>query len=673
MTSTEHPYELTIGLNVLEHLGINLYSNIPAVLSEVVANAWDADATIVHVNWTDDDAIVIHDNGTGMTRDDINKRFLLVGYRRRDNQPGETGLGRKPMGRKGIGKLSSFSIAEEVEVETAKDGNKDAFRMEVAGIRKAIERSEQLGTTATYRPLPIPTHSINFTAGTRITLRNLKKRSNRLSADYLRRRVARRFSIIGKRHNFNVYVNGKAITSADRGYYDKIEYLWTYGNQSEVVAACPQDVLIFSRHDSVANAPFEIRGWLGTVRLPSDLKDGANENNNAIAIFMRDKIAQEDILGQFAEGGNYARYLVEELHADVLDQYDGPGTERDDDATTSSRQQIVESDPRYQDLARLVRTELKHIQSRWSDLRRKDGVDEARLIPGVAAWLDDLGEDDCIQAEEWLGNVRLVAGDDEHARRQLLQHAVLAFEEYRAREKLHVLGQVAESDVASVLTIAGDLDRVESSYYGRIVRDRVEVIHKFQQVVDQDVKEKIIQTFLFEHLWLLDPAWERADSTEVMERSIGRVLDDVDASLTQEERDSRLDIGYRTTAGKHVVVELKRSDVAVNIAEVVRKQLRKYRVGIRKALDQHPTYKGEPIEIVLVVGRDPVGWGDGEAKQVDLGLLQACQARITRYDELIDRAQRAYRDYLNRAKDVDRLASVIQAIEDFGDVRVRED
>ena len=38
------PYEMTVDLNVIEHLGINLYSNIAAVLSEAVANAWDADA-----------------------------------------------------------------------------------------------------------------------------------------------------------------------------------------------------------------------------------------------------------------------------------------------------------------------------------------------------------------------------------------------------------------------------------------------------------------------------------------------------------------------------------------------------------------------------------------------------------------------------------------------------
>ena len=152
MTDPRHPYELTIGLNVLEHLGINLYSNIPAVLSELVANAWDADATEVRVDWKDNNEIVIQDNGTGMTRDDINSRFLLVGYRRRDKQPGKTKLGRCPMGRKGIGKLSSFSIAEVIDVETAKAGGREAFRMEVAAIREAIALSEETGAPATYPP-----------------------------------------------------------------------------------------------------------------------------------------------------------------------------------------------------------------------------------------------------------------------------------------------------------------------------------------------------------------------------------------------------------------------------------------------------------------------------------------------------------------------------------------
>lgn len=33
-------YKMTVDLNVLDHLGISLYSNIAAVLTEAVANVW---------------------------------------------------------------------------------------------------------------------------------------------------------------------------------------------------------------------------------------------------------------------------------------------------------------------------------------------------------------------------------------------------------------------------------------------------------------------------------------------------------------------------------------------------------------------------------------------------------------------------------------------------------
>ncbi|WP_181440300.1 ATP-binding protein [Curtobacterium sp. MCLR17_042] len=59
---------MTISLNVLNHLGINLYSNVPAVLSEVVANAWDADATRVDIDVAGG-TVTITDDGHGMTRE----------------------------------------------------------------------------------------------------------------------------------------------------------------------------------------------------------------------------------------------------------------------------------------------------------------------------------------------------------------------------------------------------------------------------------------------------------------------------------------------------------------------------------------------------------------------------------------------------------------------------
>ena len=51
MTDQNSKYYMTISLNVLNHMGLNLYSNTPAVLAEVIANSWDADATKVDVDF----------------------------------------------------------------------------------------------------------------------------------------------------------------------------------------------------------------------------------------------------------------------------------------------------------------------------------------------------------------------------------------------------------------------------------------------------------------------------------------------------------------------------------------------------------------------------------------------------------------------------------------------
>ena len=90
----ESPYHMTLSLNLLNHLGINLYSNVPAVLSEVVANAWDADAekVVICINKTGKE-IVLTDDGDGMNLDDINRKYLTIGFRRRD-EPNGAKIGR---------------------------------------------------------------------------------------------------------------------------------------------------------------------------------------------------------------------------------------------------------------------------------------------------------------------------------------------------------------------------------------------------------------------------------------------------------------------------------------------------------------------------------------------------------------------------------------------------
>lgn len=264
------PYKMTISLNVLNHLGIGLYSNIPAVLSEVVANAWDADATKVEINIDQEKGeITVFDSGSGMTQADINQKYLNVGYQKRVKEPGNTlELNRHPMGRKGIGKLSVFSVAKTVEVYSVKSGERNALSMNSDDIRAQIE-----GDEGDYFPDAIEDLSpINFAKGTKIVLRDLSK-SVKTTEGFLRRRLARRFSVIGGEHKFQVIINGVEITPKDRAYYGKVEFLWHLGEiapgffEEKGSRALRKNIReAFPEQEMVDDAlGYRATGWIGTV------------------------------------------------------------------------------------------------------------------------------------------------------------------------------------------------------------------------------------------------------------------------------------------------------------------------------------------------------------------------------------------------------------------------
>jgi len=318
---TEKTYKMTIILNVLNHLGINLYSNIPAVLSEVVANAWDADAEVVDIVIGSDEIAII-DDGCGMSYDDLNDKYLLIGYIRRE-QPGEaiTPKYKRPvMGRKGIGKLSLFSIADTIEVQSMKNGDKNGFVMSAKKIQEQLKDKENY--SGEYHPDPLPEDKITINKqGTRMNICNLK-RGTSTTASALRKRLARRFSIIGVDYNFTVNIDGSPIGIEDRDYFHKIQYLWHYGENSEkYISYCRKDTLLQhdKRPNKIGENGYEVSGWIGSMAKAGLLKDDQGDNLNKIVIMVRGKLAQEDILEDFVEGGMYTKYLIGELHADFLD------------------------------------------------------------------------------------------------------------------------------------------------------------------------------------------------------------------------------------------------------------------------------------------------------------------------------------------------------------------
>ena len=118
---TSRHWEMTVDLSVIENLGLKMYVTIPPVISELIANAWDADAPLVNIklpigNIDHNSEIIIEDSGRGMAYDDIGPKFLRIGRKRREEEARDTTpAGRKVMGRKGIGKLAPFGVAKIVD------------------------------------------------------------------------------------------------------------------------------------------------------------------------------------------------------------------------------------------------------------------------------------------------------------------------------------------------------------------------------------------------------------------------------------------------------------------------------------------------------------------------------------------------------------------------------
>jgi len=563
------------------------------------------------------------------------------------------------MGRKGIGKLSLFSIAGCVEIETVKNGVKSAFRMKLDDIRRKIE---DVGGEGTYNPEEISTSNIDFSHGTRITLTELRKRQTAHTTQALKRRLARRFSIIGSAQGFQVFVDDVEVVPTDRDYYNKLQYLWTYGDQTEVKTLASQ-AQQFDRTAIAQGFGLSITGWLGTVSEVRHLKDEEGENLNRIAIFVRGKMAQENILDDFSERGVYASYLIGELKVDGLDSYDGPGTTKDEDAATSSRQQLVEDDERYSEIKRFLGDELKHIQNEWADLRAEEGAKKAVEIPAVNEWMESLPRPVKTKARKWLGKINRIRLDDINEQKQLIKHSVLAFEFYRAKENLEALERITDENFQTAIGIFEDLDNLEANLYGQIVQQRIEIIRVLEDKVNENALEKAIQQFLFNHLWLLDPAWERADGTEVMERPVTAMIAEVTAALSDEERAGRLDIGYRKSAGQHIIVELKRPERSVTTPELIT-QVNKYLSGMDKLLRQQE--KGsELISIVILLGKEPTDWDTERNKINNQNALKVYNSRVVFYEGLLRDARQTYQDYMKNRNLVDKLGEIIKAIDDY--------
>ena len=209
------------------------------------------------------------------------------------------------------------------------------------------------------------------------------------------------------------------------------------------------------------------------------------------------------------------------------------------------------------------------------------------------------------------------------------------------------------------------LDEIEATLYYQIIRERIEVIKVFQSITDDNALEKVIQTHLFNHLWLLDPSWERVENTQYMETTVLNALNSQYNGLTDEEKAGRLDIGYRQTAGKHIIIELKKADRIVTTSEMV-KQVKKYHDALNKVLAS-ANQSNYAFEILFVLGRPIDNNDSAENREVVANILKPLNGRVVYYKELIENAYKAYNEYIVANKQSQPLIDMFSQLENSMD------
>lgn len=107
----ENNIRFSVDAGIINRLGMELVARHETAVSELVKNAYDADATKVKILFKDTSTIggilEIHDNGLGMTREQLINGFMRLSSSEKMHFPLSSKYNRKRAGKKGIGRFSA--------------------------------------------------------------------------------------------------------------------------------------------------------------------------------------------------------------------------------------------------------------------------------------------------------------------------------------------------------------------------------------------------------------------------------------------------------------------------------------------------------------------------------------------------------------------------------------
>ncbi|SRR5258708_3351631 len=200
----------------LSTIGERLYSQSLDLIRELVANAYDADATEIKIK-INDSLIVVSDNGPGMDKEGL-RQYLTIGSDYKKRNPTSKKFKRTRVGEFGVGKFAVLSVCDRFEIYTR---SKD-YAATLIFDRQDFETRNDWN-------VPLIEHATkNAETGVQVSLFDIKKP---LSLPDIERHLVHIFPLNDK--NFSIFVNGNKLTAKYiPGERFKVDELTTYGKIS---------------------------------------------------------------------------------------------------------------------------------------------------------------------------------------------------------------------------------------------------------------------------------------------------------------------------------------------------------------------------------------------------------------------------------------------------------
>ncbi len=580
---SQRKYTMTVAGQLFRHLGLQMYSGAVPAISELISNAYDAMARNVWIRFPtnrplrENDQIEVVDDGHGMTFDECNAHYLNVGRDRRGGQSGRTepynGLEpRRVQGRKGIGKLAAFGIADHIGLRTVKNGQISHFALDYA----ELTRNEDFADPDGYAPevLNDDGRPTNEAAGTTILLSRLKI-TRRIKTNEFKRSIARRLLVLDD--TFRVHVNDAPILREEIPFQVRV----------------PEEVGSWEMCElSDGN---RIRWWAGFCKntIPEEEKRG-------FVVYVRGKLAQAPWFFDLSGGvwGQHGmQYLTGEVQADYLDD--------EKDLVATDRGTVRWEDPVAAPLRDWGRKKVRDLLEHWTDKRRQAKV----ASPNVARYVERAQRlpprerqvfkkvVDRICSIPQLGRDR----DGKEITDDLVTFAYNALTNRSFLDAIRRLNTASPDDISKFAEVVSEWDLIATVSTAHVVKGRVEIIRKFKAMIDAKLREKPdMQNFLRDHPWLIDPKWEMLTHETTLDRIIADKCGGQPTGTPEgRKRPDYFCLGDRYQTAH--VVELKRPGKKVGREEL--DQLRDYVNALRDRFQDGTTvaeYQRKTVSGLLI-------------------------------------------------------------------------